>query len=382
MAKSVFNGVGGLAAAGLITLAAATAHAQWDPIQFGPLGGLSGGAYWTSVADISGDGMSFVGGTSLGQVLLRTPGIDYTLTVPSGSSPFGLSRDGQVVVGGTTTTPQRWSISSAVGSTIAPQTITWPGGGSIGGPVYGTNANGTHYGLPSPTAVITPSGLQGASAAFLAMSPAGTAGAYRGIAADAPIMVVLGSFPGNPTNTYRWNYASNTVQALNMPAGASHIDAGAVGASMSGNAARLGGTANIGGINQPYWWDAAGNPHAVPALPGAIFGTLNAMNYTGTLGGGSMWISGQGNRAMLHALDGGQVWNLHNVYSTAGLLPAGWTLVSTRHISDDGTRIICLATAPDGSNRMVQLTGSFVPTPGSAMLLGAGGLLALRRRRR
>lgn len=380
MANSTLFGVRGLAAAALVTLSASAASAQWNPIAFGPLGGLSGGAYWTSVADISGDGLSFVGGTSFGQVLLRTPGGDYSLT---GSSPFGMSRDGQTVVGGTSgAVPQRWNLANAVGNTIASQNITWPGGPTATGPAYGTNANGTHFALPTPTSVITPSGIQGANAAFIAMNPLASAGAYRGIAANAPVMVVLGTFPGNPTNAYRWNYGAGTASPLNMPAGASSIDAGGVGASISGDASRVGGSATIGGISQPYWWDAAGTPHAVPALPGGLFGSLAAMNYTGTLGGGSMWISGQGNRAMLHALDGGQVYNLNDVYTTAGLLPAGWTLISTRHISDDGTRIFCLATAPDGSNRFVQLTGSFVPTPGSASLLGAAGLAATRRRRR
>lgn len=371
-----------MSVAGILAAGGAANAQAWDPIAFGPLGNLpSGASYWTSVIDISGDGMSYVGATNLGQGVLVTPSTNYLLTIPSGSSPFGMSRNGQVVVGGTTTTPQHWSIVNAAGSTIPAVNIPLPSGVSGVGPVYGTNANGTAFGLPSPTAAMTASYHRRATTSFLAINPAGTAGAYRGIAADVPVMIVLGTFPGNPTNAYRWNFDNNTVSALNMPAGASSIEAGAVGASMSGDASRVGGTATIGGITQPYWWDAAGNPHAVPLLPGAIFGQLTAMNYAGTLGGGSMWISGQGNRAMLHSLNGGEVFNLHTIYSQAGLLPAGWTLVSTRHISDDGSRIYCLATAPDGTNRMVLLTGNHLPTPGSLALLGLGGLVAMRRRR-
>ncbi|MDX2114449.1 MAG: hypothetical protein SFZ24_02345, partial [Planctomycetota bacterium] len=66
-----------------------------------------------------------------------------------------------------------------------------------------------------------------------------------------------------------------------------------------------------------------------------------------------------------------------------GLLPAGWTLTNTQHISDDGSRIFCLATAPDNSQRAVMLTGTFlIPAPGSGLVFAALAPAGLRRRSR
>jgi len=372
-----------LAAAGTLCLLASTATAQaWDPIAFGPLGaGLPNGQYFSSVIDISGDGLTFVGGTNLGQGILRTPGQDYTLTITGGLSPFAISRNGQTVSGGVTgQTPRRWDLSNASGNTIASTAVFVPPGTFPSGPAYNVNHNGTHFAMPTPTMVLTPSALHVASQFFL--SQGGSAGAYRGLASNAPVMIVLGNMPGNNTNAYRWNYQAGTLAPLNMPAGATGVDAGGVGGSLSADGLRTGGSATIGGVSQPYWWDEQGTPHAVTRLAGSVFGSLNAMNYTGTLGGGSMFLSGQGNRAFLYELNTGVVYNLDQIYRAAGLLPTGWTLIATRHISDDGSRVFCTATAPDGSTRAILLEGSYIPAPGTLGLAALAGLVATRRRRR
>lgn len=383
MTMSSVRGVRALLA-GCVLAAAGTASASWswNPIAFGPLGGLPNNAYWTSVVDVSADGRTFVGVTSLGQVRLRTPDGDFTLS--GTGSPFKMTPDGRTLVGGQSgAIPQRWDVANAVNGNIASQNITWQGGPLAFGAAYGVDSTATHFGLPSTsTLLIRPTGHQTATNAFQQINPLASAGAFRGLATDAPIMVTLGTFPGVNTNAHRWNYADGTVQHLTMPAGYTNSNPGNVGHSVSADGMIIGGSVTVGGATRPYWWDAAGTPHAVPLVGGAFGGNLGAMNYAGTIGGGLLSYSGGvGNRALLHILADGTTYNLHDVYSAQGLLPAGWRLINVQHISDDGSRIFCVATAPDGTSRMVLLEGELVPAPSALGLLAMSGLVATRRRR-
>lgn len=355
------------------------AQAQpWTPVAFGPLGGLPGGQYFTSVTDISRDGNTFVGVTNTGQQIWRTPTQDYT--VP-GDTIRALTPDGLSAVGGTAgQNPKRFDIANAVGNSIAPTTLTWPGGPVAFGAAYATNADVSAFSVVSPrTAVITQTGgYRTAQSVFQAVNIAGVGGAHRGMAADAPIMVVLGSLPGNPTNGYRWNYQTDALSPLNLPAGASTLSVSTLPGSVSADGGRVVGFA----MNLPHWWDQTGAPHAVEMLPGAVTGSLLTINDTGTLAGGLMgYTGGLGNRAIITDLATGAVINLHDAYSAAGLLPQGWILRFTHHISADGSRIFCVAQAADGTTRMVDLQGNYVPTPGALAVL-AGGLLSMSRRRR
>lgn len=358
------------------------AHAQtWTPLAFGPLGGLSGGQYFTSVTDISRDGTTFVGVTNTSQQVWRTPTQDYTLT---GGGIFALTPSGTTAVGGASgQNPKRFDISNAVGSTIAATTLTWPGGPVAYGAAYGTNADVSAFAVVAPrTAVITPTGgYRTAQSVFQAVNIAGSAGAYRGMAADAPIMVVLGSLPGNPTNGYRWNYQTDALSPLNLPAGGSTMTVSTLPGSVSADGGRVVGYANLS-TSLPYWWDETGMPHPVEMLPGTVLGGLQTINDPGTLAGGNMaYTLGVGNHAILTDLATGEVIDLHNAYSQAGFLPTGWILRSTHHISADGSRIFCAAQAPDGTTRMVVLEGAYLPTPGTLAAL-AGGFVAMSRRRR
>jgi hypothetical protein len=379
----MIRSVRAIAVAGVFAAAgAASASWSWNPIAFGPLGSLPNNAYWTSVIDASADGRSFVGLTSQGQVLLRTPDGDYRLT--GTGSPFKMTPDGQTVVGGVFGgIPQRWDIANAAGGQIASQNITWTGGPLALGAAYGVNSDATHFAVPTPNStLIRPTGHQTATNAFQQIHPHATAGAFRGLATDAPILVTLGTFPGVPTNAHRWNYSDGTVQHLTMPAGYTNSSPGNGGHSISGDGMILGGSVTVGGSVKPYWWDASGTPHAVPLLTTAISGNMGAMNYTGTLGGGLMgYMGATGNRAMLHVMGDGPTYNLHDLYTAEGLLPTGWRLINVQHISNDGSRIFCLATAPDGSSRVVLLEGDFVPAPTAMGVLAMAGLMATRRRR-
>lgn len=364
------------AAVGAVCVGSLAQAQSWNALAFGPLGGLPGGQYFTSVTDISRDGTTFVGVTNTFQQVWRTPTQDYTM---SGGSIFSITPNGLSAVGGLSgQTPKRWDIANATGNSIAAMPVS----AVAYGPVYGSNSSMTAFAFPSPTSILTAGVRTTAQSVFTANNIGATAGAYRGVAADAPVMALLGAIPGNPTNGYRWNYQTNALTPLNLPAGGSSLSFSTLAGSISADGGRVVGYVNVGAPLLPYWWDEAGMPHAVDLLPGSINGSMLTINDPGTLAGGHLsFTGGLGNRAILTDLATGEVINLHDAYSTSGLLPAGWILRTTHHISADGSRIFCVAQAPDGTSRMVELQGSYLPTPGAFVVL-AGGLLSMSRRRR
>lgn len=371
------------ASVGAVCVTAMAAQAQsWTPLAFGPLGGLPSGQYFTSVADISRDGRTFVGVTNTAQQIWRTPTQDYAI---SGGTVFSITPSGLSAVGGTSgQNPKRWDISGAIGSSVAAVNINWPGGPIAYGAAYSSNADMTAFAVVAPNTglITTTGGYTSAQSVFQAVTLGASAGAFRGMAADAPIMAVLGSIPGNTANAYRWNYQTNTLSPLAVPAGASHMSLSTLAGSITGDGARVVGTATFGVASLPYWWDQSGTPHPVEMIGGAVTGSLLTINHVGTLAGGHLSYSGGlGNRAIITDLATGDVINLHNAYSQAGLLPTGWILRTTHHISEDGSRIFCLAQAPDGTTRVVALDGSHVPTPGALAVLAGGVLVTARRRR-
>ncbi len=365
-----------------IAVAAGTATASLTPLAFGPLGGTAPGSYFTFVTDISADGTTFAGVLNTGGQILRTPTADYS--VQGTGAIFRLNPAGTVGAGGQAgQNPQRWDVASAGGTSIVSSEITWPGGPLALGAAYATNSDGTVFNtLAFGVSVITPSGRIAANDAFQAIAPEAFAGAWRGMAPDAPVVALQAFVPGNATNSYRWNYETGDVQALELPAGATSASLNSQnGVTYDGSITV--GTAFIGG-SKPFWWDAEGNVHAVPVLDGLASATVNTVNYTGTmLGGGVNYGALVGNRAFAYSIVTGELYDLNEIYSDAGILPDGWQLTFTQHISDDGSKIFCGALAPDGSSRIVQLDADFfVPSPGTATLLGAAGLVAVRRRRR
>lgn len=365
-----------------IAVAAGTATASLTPLAFGPLGGTAPGSYFTFVNDISADGTTFAGLLNTGGQILRTPTADYS--VQGTGAIFRLNPAGDVGVGGQSgQNPQRWDVASAGTSSITSTDITWPGGPLALGPAYATNRDATVFNtLAFGVNLITPDGRTPANDAFRAVNPEAFAGAWRGLSPDAPIVTLLGFIPGNNTNAYRWNYQTDEIQPLEVPLGATSVSPNAEN-SVTYDGSITVGTVFIGG-NKPYWWDAEGNAHAVPVLGDRPTASVNTVNYSGTmLGGGVNFgsING-GNFAYAYSIVTGELYDLNEIYSDAGILPDGWQLTFTQHISDDGSKIFCSALAPDGTTRIVQLDADFfIPSPGTATLLGAAGLVAARRRR-
>ena len=364
-----------------IAVAAGTATASLTPLAFGPLGGTTPGSYFTFVTDISADGSTFAGVLNIGGQVLRTPTQDYS--VRGTGAIFRLNPEGTIGAGGQSgQNPQRWDLATASATSITSTDINWPGGPFALGAAYATNRDGTVFNtLSFGVSVITPTGRIEARDAFQAIDIGASAGAWRGMAPDAPIVALQAFVPGNATNSYRWNYETGEVQALELPAGATSASLNSQnGVTYDGSITV--GSAFIGG-SKPFWWDAEGNAHAVPVLDGLASATVNTVNYTGTmLGGGVNYGSLVGNRAYAYSLITGELYDLNEIYTDAGILPDGWQLTFTQHISDDGSKIFCGALAPDGSSRVVQLDADFfIPAPGTTTLIGAAGLIATRRRR-
>lgn len=361
--------------------AAATAQAQstYTPLTFGPIGPAPVGQYYNSTLDISDDGLSVLATTNTGERRLVLTTTSYSFS--GVGTPLAITPDGQQLVGGQSgSNPQRWRVSNVVSNNIASETITWPGGPLALGPAYGSNASGSASVLLSPTvSVVGDFGRVQASTAFAG----GSVGAFRGMAATAPIVGILGSMPGNPTNAYRWNYTTNALAPLNMPAGASSIGLSTSATVMSSDGSIMVGSATFGIPTRPYWWDASGTPHEVPLLPGALSASAITTNALGSLVGGAMTVSPGVNHAYILSLADNRVYDLHQIYSAAGILPNGWTLVLTQAISADGSRVFCLATDNTGTQRAIVVDGNYnVPAPGAAALLAAAGVLATRRMRR
>lgn len=373
-----------LCASALVAAMVSVAAGQsvYTPLAFGPLGSTSPGTFYTSTTDISADGRSVLAVLNTGAQRFITPGTTYTLTGTGAASE--LAADGQTLVGGQAgANPQRWRLGAAVGSNIASENFPWPGGPIAFGGAIGTNGNGTVAALTSPgVSVVGPFGRITAQSVFTAIDIGASAGAYRGMAASAPVMGILGSIPGNPTNAYRWNYSTGTLSPLALPAGASSMGITTGGSALSADASIVAGAATFGINTLPYWWDAAGVGHAVPLLPTSTLANTTCVNGSGTLVGGGAFFPLSVRHAYILSVADQRVYDLHVVASAAGLVPTGWTLTQTQCISDDGSRIFCLATAADGSTRAIVLDGTYnVPGPGAAALLGLGGLVASRRRR-
>lgn len=362
----------------VLVATSAMAQSSYTPVAFGPIGPAPAGQYYNSTLAISHDGMSILATTNTGVRRYVTATSSYTFS--GTGTAFSMTPDGQTLVGGQSgSNPQRWRLSNLASNNIVSETITWPGGPLALGPAYGTSADGSVAVVLQPSVSVVGSfGRVQSSSIFVG----GTAGAYRDTASNAPVVGMQGFMPGNTTFAYRWNYATNALVPCNMPAGASSVSLSTTTTTLSADGSIAVGSATFGLIPRAYWWDAAGTPTAVPLLPGASGASALTVNPEGTLIGGGMNMAPGVTNAYIVSLADNTIFNLHQIYSAAGILPTGWTLVATQHISTNGSRIFCLATDATGTSRSIVVDGSFViPAPSTAALLGLAGVAAMRRRR-
>lgn len=379
--------------AGAVLVAASSAVAgvipggTYTPLAFGPLVDPGNGAYYTNVYDISADGSSYVGILSDGRAAYVYQGELFIQT--GGSAASAITPNGSMAVGGPPGgPPMQWLAADASNGNILGTVYDSPHAPSAGSFAYGVNRDGTVLNIVQggvSAAVLTPNGIRRANDAFVAQFPQGAfAGVNRGIAVDAPIQIVAGNSQGvYTTNAFRWNYETDAISPLNIPSGGTSvtIGGGASSSNISYDGSIVGGAARmpaIAPLDVPIYWDASGEVHVIPGVGGRIMGTMNAVNYTGTFGGGNLFGAGLPNHAFLYDFANDITYDLNELF--AGIIPDGWVLTHTTDISDDGSKIFARALAPDGTARFVELTG-IVPAPGTALLLGLAGLGATRRRR-
>ncbi|MCR9218084.1 MAG: PEP-CTERM sorting domain-containing protein [bacterium] len=379
--------VGAVVVAATQACAGVVPGGTYTPLAFGPLVDPGNGAYYTQVYDISADGSSYVGILSDGRAAYVYQGDLFIQT--GGSAAAAITPDGSMAVGGPAGgPPMQWLAADASNGNIAGTVYDSPHAGSAGSFAYGVNRDGTVLNIVQggvSSAVLTPSGIRRANDAFIAQFPTGAfAGANRGIAVDAPVQVVLGNSQGvYTTNAFRWNYETDDVSPLNIPAGGTSVTVGgsASSSNISYDGSIVGGAARVPSIaplDVPIYWDASGEAHVIPGVGGRLMGTMNAVNYTGTFGGGNLFGAGLPNHAFLYDFANDITYDLNDLF--AEVIPDGWLLTHTTDISDDGSKIFARALAPDGTARFVELTG-VVPAPATAILLGLAGVGAARRRR-
>jgi len=361
------------AASAVLVFSAGLASAQtYTPLAFGPVPGNLGGLYVTRINDISVDGSVVIGQLS-----------DFTSfsSSPAGVTSLGfttaryLSNDGQTIIGerfiSSTNAPVvRWTLGSGVGTDLPIQAAQ----------LTGINSDATQF-LHNGR-IRNAAGVVVSPAPVLPPPPPTWMTPFY-MASRAPITAGLGGTEGAG---YRYNYQTGTL--LSNQAVPGLITTVATVSPLSGDGGVFVGTVSVSGggpgnLPRPAWWDSNGVPHLLPMFTGATAGGLGVcVNDAGTLIGGNWGRPGGLDSAYVYSIALDQMIDIGQIFRDAGMVPAGWRLVATTHISDDGSRIFCTAVAPNGTTQAVMLNGIVnVPTPGAAGLLGLGGLLAARRRR-
>ncbi len=386
-----------------VGLTAPAAVASYTPLIFAPLTDPGDGSYYSSVADISADGRSYIGSTTnpmLGnQVLARYVADGVTYNQAGFGAAFALSANGQVAGGGVAVsglfgnTPQQWRAQDAGAGQIVstdfavPGSPTLPDGRSFpGGVVRGLSSDGTIASVIGPTSgtwVITPDTVYDIRNAFADIELGASFGANRGMAADAPIVVGLVQIPSQGFGPGRYNYETGEAELLALPAGGTSAGTDTQGNQISADGTIIGGSFRIPSetpLDQPGYWDGDGVAHRVPGVGDRIWGDVIAVDPTGFFMGGSLFGAGLQREAFLFNRYTGESVNLNEVF--ADILPEGWVLQQTQHISADGERLFVRALAPDGTQRIVTLEGNpVIPAPGAVALFGLAGV-SMRRRKR
>ena len=392
MIERICSCAAAVAALSITGLTAPTALGAITPLVFGPLDDPGDGSYFTQVYDISADGRSYVGLTNNNVPRYVANGTVYNQT--GMGAALAIAGNGMIAGGGTNTsgTPQRWQLADAAGSNIAGAGFPLPAGPSVpdgrlfpGGQIYGLNRTGTIANVIGPTSgtwVVTPDTIYDIRTAFADIEVGASYGANRGMATNAPILVGLVNIPSQGFGPARYNYETGEAELLTVPAGATSAATDSTGWQISADGNTVGGSFTFPAespLAQPGFWDADGNVHRVPGIDGRIWGDVKAVDASGNFMGGGLFGPGLQREAYFYNRLTNESVNLNDVF--ADLLPDGWLLIETQHISNDGSRLFVRAQAPDGSFRIVGLDGDAVPTPGTATLLALAGAASLRRRR-
>jgi probable HAF family extracellular repeat protein len=316
----------------------------------------------------SSDGSVVIGAYGVGasqQAFRWTPssgmvGLGY-LPGTTGSSAWGVSADGNVVVGNSGYQTFRWTSSGGMVALPSSPGYNQANGVSDDGSVV-VGWSGTS--LDNQATRWTQSGIE-----RLGYMGGYTAYSYLyGASADGS--VVVGDSAGH---AFRWTQTTGMVSLGNLPGQSSSYarDVSADGSIIVGSS----GSSTY----QAYRWTQTGGMIGLGYLPGASDSYAYGMSADGSIivgesgGQAFIWDSTNGMRSLQYVLT--------NIY---GMNLTGWTLSNAWDISADGKMIVGYGLDSLGQKEGFAANFNPVPIPGAVWLLGSGliGLIGLRRMKR
>ena len=367
----------GLLPALLTVLGLTAAHAAaGEPAAFQPLPDLSSGASRGSGYGISADGTTVVGeGYDVGgqRAVRWQAGVPTAIAAPF-SYAWHCSADGSAVVGTFESPPRAYRWTSSTGAVLLgdlPGGIEWSaalGVSDDGAVVVGKSNSTPGYEAFRWTAA---GGMQG-----LGDLPGGAFGSEaRGISGDGAVIVGIGaSTLGN--EAFRWTAAGGMVGLGELAGGA--FDSQAFDASNDGSVI-VGASVSAASspLPEPMRWSESTGMVGLGDLPGGA----NAGQGFAVSGDGSLIVgyseTALGQEAFVWDAANG-MRNLRSVLAQNGIDMTGWTLKIAYDVSADGTRIAGWGVNPSGDE---QAWFAVLPEPHGAIIVCAGTVVALRRRR-
>lgn len=315
---------------------------------FAPLGGLDGNVSFTPRA-ISGDGSTVVGtGPSTpGQQAIRwdeTNGTQGLGDLPGGaflSSANAVSADGSIAVG--------YSISAS-----GVEAFTWDTGNGMQG--IGDLTGGAHIshavGISADGATVVGNGNSASGTeAFVWTSSGGMmglgdlpggdyeSGAIRASADGAVVAGYASSAVG--LEAFVWDATNGMVGLGGLPGGSGESTGGYVSAD---GTVVVGSAVGAGGL-EVFRWDAGSGMQGLGIPPGCLDARVTGVSADGSVIVGFCNLLPFGDDSMAIIWDSTHGYrSLHTVLSNAGVDLSGWTLDTAVDISDDGTRVVGVAT--------------------------------------
>lgn len=189
---------------------------------------------------------------------------------------------------------------------------------------------------------------------------------------DSGMIVGTGIDPNNAARNVALMYDTNTGTMMEIPSLAG--DNGGLAFDISGGYVVGSSSFNQSG-SRSFIWDATNGTVEIPLPAGASTASARGVNASGWVVG-----TGSGLYALPFLYDGANTYNVQDLIVAGG---AGWDLStntssSALGISDDGT--IVGAGVFNGDVHAYAMV--LVPTPGTLGVIGLGGVVAARRRRR
>lgn len=304
------------------------------------------------------------------------------------SAATGISSDGSVVVGeaytGVGQEPFRWT---QAGGMVGLGYLS--AGSTNAGPATGVSADGS--------VVVGTSYTNSIGQAFrwtegVGMVGLGTLGGLssQGEAVSADGQVVVGRVNlASGQEAFYWTQAGGMVSIGDLPGGGS--GAIAMGVSADGNViVGFGKSCDCPG-DEAFRWTEAGGMVGLGDLPGGDFDSkafATTADGSVVVGSGTTGVGPTGGLELgaFYWTEAGGMQNLQTMLiSQYGLDLTGWTLRSANDISGDGLFIVGFGTNPSGFQEawLADLRGGPVPLPPAVWVFGSGllGLLGVMRRR-